>query len=128
MLVIFEGIDGSGKTTLSNRVARALSDGGARVRHVREGGRLASTTAEAIRQLARDQRNAALSPVAELLLYAARDAQQLDEAMRPALAEADIVIADRFAYSALVMATSGRGASRQCCDHIQGRLPSPSTS
>ncbi len=109
MLVVFEGIDGSGKTTLSNRVAKVLARRGVDVRHVREGGRLNSPTAEAIRLFARDQRNAALSPVAEMLLYAARDAQQLDEAMRPALADADVVIADRFAYTALVMATTGRG-------------------
>src|SRR5688500_17026770 len=109
MLVVFEGIDGSGKTTLSNRVAKALAKRDVRVRHVREGGRLNSPTAEAIRMFARDQRNAALSPVAEMLLYAARDAQNLDEAMRPALADADVVIADRFAYTALVMATTGRG-------------------
>jgi dTMP kinase len=109
VLVVFEGIDGSGKTTVSNRVARELAELGLRVRHVREGGRLASATAESIRQLARDQRHAALSPTAEMLLYAARDAQQLDECIRPALGEADVIIADRFLYTAWVMAVTGRG-------------------
>lgn len=108
-LIVFEGIDGSGKTTLSNRVAKLLAARGLVVRHVRAGGKLASSTAEAIRELARDQRHMLLSPVAEMLLNAARDVQQRDEAMLPALADADVVIADRFACTAHVMATSGRG-------------------
>ena len=109
MLIVFEGIDGSGKTTLSSLVAEELERRGRSVRHVRDHGQLSSPVADSIRELARDQRHAALSPLAEMLLYAARDAQQLDEAVRPALAEAELVIADRSAYTALVLATWGRG-------------------
>jgi len=43
MFVVFEGIDGSGKTTISNRATRALRESGLTVSHVREGGKLAST-------------------------------------------------------------------------------------
>ncbi|MFY0573985.1 dTMP kinase [Cystobacter fuscus] len=49
MLIVFEGIDGSGKTTLSNRVARELRQAGLRVRHVREDGKLASPVSEGLR-------------------------------------------------------------------------------
>ncbi|MEZ4364899.1 MAG: dTMP kinase [Kofleriaceae bacterium] len=109
LFVAFEGIDGSGKTTVSNRVAARLAEAGLRVRHVREGGQLASATAENIRQLTRDQRNLALSPMAELLLYVARETQQLDECIRPALRSCDVVIADRFLSTGYVLATAGRG-------------------
>jgi dTMP kinase len=109
LLVVFEGIDGSGKTTVSNRVAETLRAGGLAVTHVRSGGQLASQVAENIRQLARDQRNLALAPFAEFLLYVARETQQLEECILPALAESDVVIADRFVQTAAVMAGPGRG-------------------
>src|SRR3954469_20620940 len=104
MFIVFEGIDGSGKTTISNRVAEVLREQGATVRHVREGGRFASAVTQSIRDLCRDARNVALSPRAELLLYLAREVQLLDEALAPALSECDVVIADRFIYTADVLA------------------------
>ncbi|GMT99970.1 hypothetical protein KH5H1_40900 [Corallococcus caeni] len=109
MFIVFEGIDGSGKTTLSNRVARELRRAGLSVRHVREDGRLASPVSEGLRRFTRDPLHLALTPVAELLLYAAREAQLLEEVTRPALAEHDVVIADRFLYTAEVLARFGRG-------------------
>ncbi|XXF74882.1 dTMP kinase [Myxococcaceae bacterium GXIMD 01537] len=96
MLIVFEGIDGSGKTTLSNRVAEVLRQGGLRVRHVREGGQLASPVSESLRRFTRDPANLALVPMTELLLYAAREAQLLEEVTRPALAHYDVVITDRY--------------------------------
>jgi dTMP kinase len=109
MLIVFEGIDGSGKTTLSNRVARELRRAGLRVRHVREDGKLASPVSEGLRRFTRNPINLALTPMAELLLYAARETQLLEEVTRPALAEHEIVIADRFLYTAEVLARWGRG-------------------
>jgi len=109
MFIVFEGIDGSGKTTLSNRLARTLAGSGLRVEHVREEGRYASRIAQSLRELGRDARNLALVPQAELLLLAAREAQLFEEVTRPALARADVVIADRFFYTAEVLAACGRG-------------------
>jgi len=109
MLIVFEGIDGSGKTTLSNRVAQELRQAGLRVRHVREGGTLASSVSEDLRRFTRDPAHLALTPTAELLLYAAREAQLLEEVTRPALAEHEVVITDRFFYTAEVLARWGRG-------------------
>ncbi|QRN99034.1 dTMP kinase [Archangium violaceum] len=109
MLIVFEGIDGSGKTTLSNRVARELRRAGLRVRHVREDGKLASPVSEGLRLFTKNPRNLALTPMAELLLYTARETQLLEEVTRPALAEYEIVIADRFLYTAEVLARWGRG-------------------
>jgi dTMP kinase len=113
MLVVFEGIDGSGKTTLSNRAAAKLRTLGLDVKHVRSEGRLASRVAEGIREFTRDQRNLELAPYAEFLLNAAREAQQLDEAIRPALAAHDVVIADRFLYTPENLAHYGRGLPRE---------------
>ena len=51
MFIVFEGIDGSGKTTLSNKVAAALGTRGMPVRHIRADGKYASRVSEAIREL-----------------------------------------------------------------------------
>lgn len=109
MFIVFEGIDGSGKTTISNRVSDRLRRAGTRVTHVREEGTFRSAAAQAIRELGRDARNLMLSPISELLLYVARDAQSLEEMVVPALATSDVVIADRCLYSAELLATAGRG-------------------
>jgi dTMP kinase len=108
MFVVFEGIDGSGKTTISNRVARALRAQGVTVEHVREGGAFASSVTQGIRDFCRDARNLALVPRAELLLYVAREVQLLEEVLDPARARADVVIADRYLYTAEVLARHGR--------------------
>jgi dTMP kinase len=109
MLVAFEGIDGSGKTTVSNRVAEALRDEGLTVEHLREGGTFHSHVTQSIRELGRDARNLSLTPYAELLLYLAREVQLLEESLIPALGQADVIIADRFFASAEVLARYGRG-------------------
>ena len=111
MFVVFEGIDGGGKTTLSNLVAGLLRERGLAVEHVREGGKFASNVTQAMRELGRDARNLALTPRAELMLYLTREVQLLEEATRPALARADVVIADRYVYTAETLAVHGRGMS-----------------
>ena len=50
-----------------------------------------------------------MSPVAEVLLYFASRAQNVDEWIRPALARGEIVISDRFTDSSLVYQGVGRG-------------------
>lgn len=111
MFVVFEGIDGSGKTTLSNRVAARLRESGISVKHLRADGKFASSVTEALRELGRDARNLHLRPEAEFFLYAARDVQLIAEVLRPALADHEVVIADRFLYTAKVLGESGRHLS-----------------
>jgi dTMP kinase len=113
MFIVFEGIDGSGKTTVSNRVAQKLRDSGISVEHLREGGKFSSEVTQAIREFGRDARNLDLTPQAEFFLYVTRDVQLLDEMTRPALGRADVVIADRFLYSAEILARFGRGLAEE---------------
>ncbi len=118
MFIVFEGIDGSGKTTISNQVTKALRGSGLVVEHLREGGKFGSTVTQNIREFTRDARNLDLVPHAELLLYVARDVQLIDELARPMLRQADIVIADRFLYSPEVLARHGRGLQKEEVDTI----------
>jgi len=112
VFVAFEGIDGSGKTSLSNRVAERLRRAGREVVHARDGGVLGSAVARRIRDLARDASLVELTPRTELLLNLAREAQQLDEIVRPALAAGAICVADRSLHSIAAIALGGRSLPR----------------
>lgn len=118
MFVVFEGIDGSGKTTISNRVAERLRAQGLGVTHLRAEGKFVSAVSEAIRELGRDSRNLELEPQAEFLLYVARDVQLIEQALRPALARGDIVLADRFLFTAEVLGRHGRHLPRDFVDPV----------
>jgi dTMP kinase len=108
MFVVFEGIDGSGKTTVSNQVVERLRAAGLRVQHLRAEGKFASRVSESIRDLGRDARNLEIAPHTEFLLYVARDVQLIEEFLRPALDQYDVVVADRFLFTAEVLAREGR--------------------
>ncbi|MCY1034330.1 dTMP kinase [Corallococcus sp. BB11-1] len=109
MFIDFEGIDGSGKTTLSNLLAARLKRLGYKVAHAREGGELQSPTARRIRELTRDSRLLEMGPRAEFFLNLARDAQQLEEIIAPSLKRGEVCITDRYLYSQLALTAGGRG-------------------
>lgn len=109
MFIDFEGIDGSGKTTLSNLLAQRLRRLGYRVAHAREGGVLRSPIARRIRELTRNTALLEMSPHTEFFLNLARDAQQLEEVIAPALARGEVCISDRYLYSQLALSGGGRG-------------------
>jgi dTMP kinase len=103
VFIVFEGIDGSGKTTLSGKVAAELNKTGVSTHHARPKGKLKSKLAAQIREMARDPRNLTMSPATELFLFIARDTQMIDTVIRPSLGMADVVIADRYLYSPMVL-------------------------
>ena len=128
MWIDFEGIDGSGKTTVSTRVAEALRRQGVPVVHAREGGTFASPIAGRVRELARSTECLFLAPQTELLLNLAREAQLVAEVVRPALDRGAWVITDRTIYSHLGLARSVRGLAGSELDAAarvaaQGVLP-----
>ncbi|HTE56848.1 MAG TPA: dTMP kinase [Kofleriaceae bacterium] len=126
MFVVFEGIDGSGKTTVSNRVAKRLRAAGVAVEHVREDGEFASALVRRQREFGRDPRNLALEPWAELLFYLSRAAQIDAELTRPALARGGLVFADRHVDSYQVLGHDARGLPRErvqaVIEAMSGRL------
>jgi dTMP kinase len=109
VFIDFEGIDGSGKTTLSNLLAARLARMGYTVAHAREGGELRSPIARRIRELTRDSTLLEMGPRTEFFLNLARDAQQLEEVIAPALARGEVCISDRYLYSQMALTGGGRG-------------------
>src|SRR5436190_12349741 len=107
IFITFEGMDGSGKSTQMHRLAARLRGlGRAVIETVEPGG---PRIAMMIRRILLDSANQELSPAAEILLYFASRAQNVDEVIRPALARGEIVLSDRFTDSSLVYQGYGRG-------------------
>lgn len=104
--ITFEGIEGCGKSTQVQLLARRLADDGYTVRLTREPG--GCPIADQIRQILLDAGNSAMTPLAELLLYAAARAQHVREVIAPALAAGEIVICDRFTDATVAYQGYGR--------------------
>jgi dTMP kinase len=107
LFIVFEGGEGAGKSTQVARLASHLKALGHEVVVTFEPG--ATSIGKQLRQLLLDPANAALSPVAEAMLYAADRAQHVAEVIRPALARGAVVICDRFVDSSIAYQSGGRG-------------------
>ncbi len=116
LFITFEGMDGSGKTTQMHRLAARLRGMGRSVIETVEPG--GPPIAMKIRRILLDSANQELSPSAELLLYFASRAQNVDEVIRPALERGEIVISDRFTDSSLVYQGHGRGLGAEAVEAL----------
>jgi dTMP kinase len=104
--ITFEGLDGSGKSTQIERLARKLAADGIRAVVTREPG--GTAIGEKIRHLLLDTSTSDLSPMAELALMFASRAQHIQEIIQPALAEGRVVLCDRFTDSTEAYQGGGR--------------------
>jgi len=107
LFLTFEGMDGSGKTTQMRLLAERLRACGRKVLETAEPG--GTRIGIEIRRILLDAANQELGPTAEMLLYFACRAQNVDEWIMPALAAGKIVLSDRFTDSTLVYQGCGRG-------------------
>jgi dTMP kinase len=105
-LIVFEGIDGCGKTTQVNRVLEKLRAQHKNVLHVREPG--GTALGERQRAILLDPQTQAC-PTAELFGYLQARAQLCHEILAPALANGTIIILDRFYHSTLAYQAYGLG-------------------
>ena len=104
--ISLEGIDGAGKSTHVNALAAFLRAQGERVFISREPG--GSELAEKLRDLLLHQ---AMGTLTELLLVFAARNDHLERAIRPALADGQWVVCDRFTDASWAYQGAGRGAS-----------------
>lgn len=109
--LVFDGPDGSGKSTQFARFSAACREAGLQTCEVREPG--GTSIGEQIRNILLDPKNDDMSMRCEMMLYMASRAQLLEERIRPALAKKHVVLADRFISSTLAYQGTAGGMSQE---------------
>ncbi len=125
LFITFEGIDGSGKSTQSRRLAADLRSRGYDVVETREPG--GSPGAEEIRALVLQGEPDRWSAETEILLFTAARRDHMERVIEPALTAGKIVVCDRFADSTRMYQGLSRGDLRAVVDALHelmiGREP-----
>jgi dTMP kinase len=116
MFISFEGPDGCGKTTQIILLGEHLTRQGYSIRQTREPG--GTDIGEQIRELVHNTTYQEMVPRAEILLYSASRAQLVDQVIRPALAEGQIVLTDRFFDSTFAYQGYGHGLDLEALRQI----------
>jgi dTMP kinase len=107
IFITFEGTEGCGKSTQVEVLTGRLRAMGHRVRTLREPG--GTPIGEELRHtLKHSKAGAAMTAEAELLLMNASRAQLVREIIRPALADGEVVVCDRFYDSTIAYQGYGR--------------------
>ncbi|NLW51745.1 MAG: dTMP kinase [Tissierellia bacterium] len=104
--IVFEGSDGSGKTTILNNVREYLDDNNIDYVLTREPG--GTKISEGIRNVLLANDKTEMSHRTEALLFAAARAQHVDEIIKPNLRKGRLVISDRYVMSSLAYQGYGR--------------------
>lgn len=107
MFVSFEGVDGSGKTTVMNHVLELLKAKRLPVVGTREPG--GDPIAEQIRNVILDNKFTHMDSRTEALLFAASRRQHIVDVLLPLLDKGNLVLSDRFIDSSLAYQGYARG-------------------
>lgn len=116
LFISFEGIDGSGKSTQTKSLEKALKAMGQDVIMTREPG--GSFGAEEIRNLVLQGDPDRWSAETEILLFTAARRDHLERTILPALDQGKIVICDRFVDSTRMYQGLSRGDLRSIVDQL----------
>ncbi len=117
VFIALEGIDGSGKSTIAERLVLKLQAVGKTVILSREPG--GTAIGEQIRMVLLGQASSSMLPTTEMLLFAAARSQHVGEVIRPALGEGSIVVTDRFSDSSLAYQWGARGLEKHVVELAQ---------
>lgn len=116
MLITFEGLDFSGKTTQAHRLIATLRRKERVVHFLREPG--GTKISERIRDILLDKRFLEMNETAELLLFSASRTQLVAEVILPAMKRGEIIILDRYYDSTTAYQGYGRGLDLQAVRFI----------
>lgn len=104
MFVVFEGIDGAGKSSLIEKVKEHYLQQGVDVLALREPG--STQIGEEIRKLILHE---TMSPKTEVMLFFAARAELVETKIKPALNKGTLVLLDRYSLSTYAYQGAGRG-------------------
>ena len=126
LLIVFEGIDGCGKTTQLRIAHERLQ--GLRVLCVTARDPGSTPGGEAVRQFLLDPGRPELSAAAELGLFCAARAELVQRVIEPAIAEGQTVLCDRFGASSVAYQGHAGGAGVELAEQMvelatNGRTP-----
>lgn len=96
--IVFEGMDGSGKSTQAYLLTRHLGENRIRAMGTREPG--GTDTGEEIRRILLEVGGEELSPECEMLLFMASRAQHI-KVIKPLLERGTVVVCERFNWSSI---------------------------
>lgn len=99
MLITFEGLEGSGKTSQLPILDRYLRESGYAVFCTREPG--GTDIGDQVREVLLMRENTAMHKHTEILLFQASRAQLVAEVIRPRLEKGEVVLCDRYADSTI---------------------------
>ena len=100
MFIVFEGVDGAGKTTQLTQLVKWLEQRGTSVVTCKDPG--STKLGEALRSILLNSVDTPISMRAEMMLFTTARAQLVNEIVRPALAAGETVVLDRYIYSTIV--------------------------
>lgn len=106
ILITFEGIEASGKTTHIKNLAKFLKKAKIKFLLTREPG--GTKFGKKIKELIFNPPGGQISAITELLLFSADRQEHLEKVIKPALARGQVVLCDRFVDSTLAYQIGGR--------------------
>lgn len=118
LFITFEGMEGSGKTTLISLLAEMLKDRGVKITVTREPG--GTFFGKRLRRILLDPAGSSLCSTSELFLFAADRAQHVEEIIKPSLAENRVVLCDRFSDATAAYQGYARGISLETISSVDG--------
>lgn len=116
LLISFEGLDGSGKTTQMALLADWLEERGVPFLRTREPG--GTPLGTEIRQLLFGRPDMVITPLAEAFLFQADRAQHFETVVLPALEQGRLVITDRCYDSSIAYQGAARGVGTELIERL----------
>jgi dTMP kinase len=114
--IVFEGLDGSGKSTLMSALEKELQSKGLPVLRTREPG--GTPLGDEIRNMILRPEGPAPTSRTELLLYEASRAQHVDQVIRPHLQKKFWVLCDRYTASSVAFQAGGRSIEMEWVERL----------
>ena len=118
--VVFEGIEGSGKTYHCKKLYRKITKLGVRAILTREPGGLKTT--KHIRKILLSGKKNKFNKITDLLLYLASRSEHVEKIIKPSMNKKKIIICDRFVDSTIAYQVYGQKINQNIVDHFHREI------